>query len=192
MSKSIVKRGALGTLAGALALGVWGMVFWGWLAHLSLGCFRRFPTVAEVTESCQAIDLQTGTYFVPWPRDTPEAFEEFVEHHKRGSFYKLSYIREGVDPQSPGKLLLGSLHNASVALIAVLLSLAVGPSRYAKQAGIVFLAGMMGTNFISVADPIWFHLPWDYTGGVLLYEIVSWALLAGVTAGIVRINLVRA
>ena len=128
----------------------------------------------------------------PLLTDTPEAFEEFVEHHKRGSFYKLSYIREGVDPQSPGKLLLGSLHNASVALMAVLLSLAVGPSRYAKGAGLVFLAGIMGTNFISVADPIWFHLPWDYTLGVLLYEIVSWALLAGVTAGIVRVNLVRA
>ena len=101
MSKSIVKRGALGTLAGTLALGLWGMVFWGWL-------------------------------------------------------------------------------------------LAVGPSRYAKRAGVVFLAGIMGTNFISVADPIWFHLPWDYTVGVLLYQTVSWALLAGVTAGIVRVNLVRA
>ena len=129
---------------------------------------------------------------MPWPRDTAETFEEFVEHHKRGSFYKLSYIREGVDPQSPGKLLLGSLHNASVALIAVLLLLAVGPSGYAKRAGVVFLDGMMGSNFIYVADPIWFHLPWDYTVGVLIYQAVSWALLAGVTAGTVRVNLVRA
>ena len=187
MSKSIVKRGGLGTLAGTLALGLWGMVFWGWLAP-ELGMFQVLPNAAEVTESWQEIDLQTGTHFVPWPRDTPETFEEFVEHHKRGSFYKLSYIREGVDPQSPGKLLLGSLHNAGVALIAVLLLVGVRTSRYAKRAGVVFLAGMMGTNFISVADPIWFHLPWDYTGGVLIYEIVSWALLAGVTAGIVRVN----
>ena len=187
MPMSIVKRGALGTLASALVLGLWGMVFWGWLAP-DLGMFQVLPNAVEVTKSWREIDLQTGTYFVPWPRDTEETFEKFVEHHKRGSFYKLSYIREGVDPQSPGKLLLGSLHNASVAWIAVVLSLAVGPGGYAKRAGVVFLAGMMGTNFISVADPIWFHLPWDYTGGVLIYEIVSWALLAGVTAGIVRVD----
>ena len=191
MSMSIAKRGALGIVAGTLALGVWGMVFWGFLTP-KLGMFRALPNATEVTKSWQEIDLQTGTYFVPWPRDTPETFQEFVEHHKRGSFYKLSYIREGVDPQSPGKLLTGSLHNASVAFIAVLLLLAVGPGRYAKRAAVVFLAGIMGTNFISLADPIWFHLPWDYTAGALIYETVSWTLLAGVTAGVVRVNQVRA
>ena len=108
MPMSIVKRGALGTLASALVLGLWGMVFWGWLAP-DLGMFQVLPNAVEVTKSWREIDLQTGTYFVPWPRDTEETFEKFVEHHKRGSFYKLSYIREGVDPQSPGKLLLGSL-----------------------------------------------------------------------------------
>jgi hypothetical protein len=37
-----------------------------------------------------------------------------------------------------------------------------------------------------MANPIWFHLPWDYTLGNVLYELVAWALLAAVTAALLR------
>ena len=36
----------------------------------------------------------TATYFYPWPRDTPQAHQRFVEQHVRGPFYKVSYIKE--------------------------------------------------------------------------------------------------
>src|SRR4029079_5934254 len=119
-------------------------------------------------------------YFMPWPRDTPEAFKRFEEQHKRGPFYRLSYVREGVDPSSPSKLMVGTRHYVTVALIAVLLATLAGPPR-GRQVAAVVLAGLLGSDFMTVGAPVWFHMPWDYTRGVLGYELVAWILL-GLTA----------
>jgi hypothetical protein len=51
-----------------------------------------------------------------------------------------------------------------------------------RRFSLVLLAGLIGSVFITVGDPIWFHLPWDYARAVLLYEVVSWILLGSVVA----------
>src|SRR5207237_4437612 len=109
---------ALATLAAAVALVAWGMLFWGLLAP-RLGVFHALPNAASVTATLLEGGATSGTYFMPWPRDTPEAFARFVHQHETGPFYRLSYVREGVNPNSPAKLLLGTLHYATVAAIAV-------------------------------------------------------------------------
>ena len=107
-----------------------------------------------------------------------------MEQHQRGPFYKLSYIKEGVNPDRPAKLLTGCLQYASVAALAVILQLLTRSSRFVVRALIVFLGGAMGTDLISIGDPVWFHLPWDYARGVVLYELVCWALLGMTTAAV--------
>ena len=47
-----------------------------------------------------------------------------------------------------------------------------------QRFALVFIAGAMGS--IQAGDPIWFHLPWDYAAGALVYEFGSWTLLGGV------------
>lgn len=175
----------LGTLAGTVVLVVWGMVFWAWLAD-PLGVFRVLPNSEAITQLLVENETATGVYFMPWPRNTSESFARFVEQHRRGPFYLLSYVREGVDPQSPGKILLGTLHYATVALVAVLILALARNNRYPHRFAIVVLAGLLGTNFITLADPIWFHLPWGHTLGNVLYELAAWVLLAAVVAALVR------
>lgn len=183
--KRTLRTIALGTGSGTIVLVVWGMIFWAWLAD-PVGVFHTLPNAETVTQLLEANDTVTGTYFMPWPRDSSAAFAAFVDQHKRGPFFMLSFVREGVDPQSPGKLVLGTLHYASVSLLAVLLLLVTRARHYATRAAIVVLAGLLGTNFITLASPVWFHLPWDYTLGNILYEFVAWVFLAAVTAGVVR------
>ena len=61
------------TVAAACAISVWGMVFWGALSK-PLGVFDDLPpAVVAAAHSMSAGDVATGTYFHPWPRDTPEA-----------------------------------------------------------------------------------------------------------------------
>lgn len=175
----MVTRTAVATMAATLVLVAWGMLFWGLLAP-RLGVFHALPNDAATTSVLLEGGAATGTYFMPWPRDTPEAFKRFEEQHKRGPFYRLSYVREGVDPSSPSKLMVGTLHYVTVAFIAVLLATLVGPPR-GRQLAAVVLAGLLGSDFITAGDPIWFHMPWDYTRGVLVYELVAWILL-GLTA----------
>lgn len=180
-----IARNVLATVLGAFVLIAWGMVFWGLLAD-PLGLFHRIPNSEAVTKLLKENDTQTGTYFRPWPRNTPESFKRFSDLHKEGPFYKLSYIKEGVDPNSPAKLTIGCLHYLTVAAIAVgILSLVQSMSLLVRVA-VVFLSGLMGTNFISAGDPVWFHLPWDYAGGSILYETVSWLLLGIVTGLLVK------
>jgi hypothetical protein len=170
----------LATIVGTVVLVAWGMLFWGMLAP-RLGVFHALPDAPGVTATLVGTGTTTGTYFMPWPRDTPEAFARFVRQHETGPFYRLSYVTEGVDPNSPGKLMVGTLHYVTVAAIAVGLSGLAGPQRRRRFA-VVVLAGLLGSDFITVGDPIWFHMPWDYVRGVLVYEIVSWILLGAVTA----------
>ena len=182
---SSMKRPALAVLAGTAAMVVWGMLFWGLLGP-KLGVYQTLPGAEDVTRLLQANQVQTGSYFVPWPRDTPEAFARFVAHHQAGSFYELRYLKEGVDPNSPAKILFGCFHYLTVALLAVALLLLARPRTFGKRLGLVMLAGLLGSDFITLAEPIWFHLPWDHVRAELVYEGVSWLLLGAATAGTLK------
>ncbi len=179
--RNTARRALIAAIAGMVALVVWGMIFWGLLAD-PLGVFHKIPNDAAVTATLLQGELATGTYFMPWPRNTPEAFESFVAQHKSGPFFRLSYVREGVDPNSPGKLLIGCLHYLIVAAIAVGLTMVSGSSSFGRRFAVVFGGGLLGSIFITAGDPIWFHLPWDYTRAVLLYELISWLLLGAIVA----------
>jgi hypothetical protein len=174
-------RGMLASLTGMVVLVMWGLVFWGFLAD-PLGVFHKIPNDTAVTGTLLAGSVPTGTYFMPWPRDTPASFDQFVAQHRSGPFFRLSYVREGVDPNSPAKLALGCLHYLLVAALATALVVASGSTTYLRRFSLVLLSGLIGSIFITVGDPIWFHMPWDYAQTVLLYEVISWILLGGVVA----------
>jgi hypothetical protein len=181
MLRQTLAREMLASLAGMLVLVLWGLVFWGFLAD-PLGVFHKIPNDTVVTQTLLAGSVPTGTYFMPWPRNTPAAFEQFVAQHRSGPFFRLSYVREGVDPNSPAKLALGCLHYLLVAALAVALVRISGSTSYVRRFSLVLLAGLIGSVFITAGDPIWFHMPWDYARAVLLYEVVSWILLGSVVA----------
>ncbi|MGQ0602749.1 MAG: hypothetical protein ACT4QE_13775 [Anaerolineales bacterium] len=175
------RRSALAALFSTVALVVWGTVFWGW-AYEFFGIFNKLPADVEVVAVLEANGTTTGTYFFPWPRNTPESMAAFVAQHKTGPFFQLSYIKEGVDPQSPGKILLGVLQYLVVSMLGIgLLRLSAAHSAsFARKFLVIFLAGLIGSVFIRLGDPIWFHLPWPHTLGNAVYEIVAWAVMGAV------------
>lgn len=178
-------RVVLAAAAGAVVLILWGMIFWGFLAP-PLGVFHALPNAPQVTQTLTAGGAATGTYFMPWPRRTKEEFRRFVAQHKSGPFYRLSYVREGVDPSSPGKILAGCALDLAVSAGAVALLAVAGAGTSGRRFLIVLLAGVLGSAFITVGDPVWFHMPWDYVRGVLVYELVSWFLLAATLAWLAK------
>jgi len=159
------------------------MLFWGVLSP-RLGAFRDQPIQQAAAELLAQSDTPTGTYFFPWPRSDVG----WEDAHRTAPFFKLSYVREGADPSSPGKLALGSLHNLGVALLAnalILLALPGLPT-FGRRFALVFCAGAMGSLLIQVGDPIWFHLPWDYANASLVYELGSWAILGAISGALLR------
>lgn len=150
----------LAGIGSTFALVVWGMIFWGWV-HELFGVFNKLPGDTEVVELLIANGTTTGTYFFPWPRNTPETFADFVQQHKIGPFFQLSYIKEGVDPQAPAKILRGVLQYFIVSMIAVaLVRLTITASTsFWRKFSVVFLAGLMGTLFIRLSDRFGFIYP---------------------------------
>jgi hypothetical protein len=70
-----------------------------------------------------------------------------------------------------------TLHYLSVAALATVLVWFTGCSSSRRAWTVIFIGGWLGSNLITLGDPIWFHLPWDYAAGVLIYETVAWAIL---------------
>lgn len=173
-------RRALACIGGGTALLVaWGMLFWAVL-YKPLGVFDPLtPGVKAAATALKAAETPTGTYFVPWPRDTAQTRAAFVAGHKAGHFFKLSYIAEGHDPESPGKLLGGTAHNAfAVMLAALVLILARGGAlSRGRRFALVLTAGLMGTWLGPLGDPVWFHLPTHHALCLALYDAVAWALV---------------
>jgi len=184
MLKSLFARWVLPPLAGALAITVWGMLFWGVLYEP----FRVFddltPGVEQAAAALDAADTQTGTYFVPWPRNSPEVMEGWLAKHRSGPFFKLSYSREGADPQSVPKLLRGVALYILVAAIAVCLLRLSGcaPEQWMRGSMLILFAGAMGSALIQLGDPVWFHLPWPHALANLVFQLVSWLLLGSAVA----------
>jgi hypothetical protein len=160
---------------------MWGMTFWGW-AYEVFGIFNKLPDDAEMATLLEVNGTATGTYFFPWPRNTPETMAAFVAQHKTGPFFQVSYIREGVDPQSPGKILLGVAQYFCVSLVGVGLLRLSGAhaASFTRKFLVLVLAGLMGSVFIRLGDPLWFHLPWPHALGNAAYEIVAWMLMGAV------------
>lgn len=178
-------RALLAWVLGTLALIGWGMLFFLFIAG-PIGMFHALPGSKYVTDQLVGDKTATGTYFVPWPRSTEAEQRNFVDSHKAGGFYRLSYVAEGVDPGSTEKMLWGAGHLATVALLAVMLLAIVQAPNFLMRAVAVVLAGGMGTVLITVGDPIWFHLPWDYCVGAAVYQGVSWLLLGLIAGGLMK------
>ena len=172
--KSILVR----TLVAAFLMLLWGMFFWGVL-YDDVSVYRDHPdeTLQRVAAALTESNLESGAYFYPWPRDTKEAAESWLAAHRQGPFFELHFSRAGVDPQSPKKLVLGALQYAFVSLLGTMLALLSG-TRGARTFVLILLAGVMGTIFIQITRPLWFHLPWHYSLAHASFEVVSWALLA--------------
>jgi hypothetical protein len=174
-----MRAAAIATALGALAILAWGMLFWGVL-YDSVGVIKPGTLDPIIVDALEVSGIPTGTYVHPWPRDTVEAKRAWVTEHAEGPFFRLSYVREGVDPNSIRKLVFGVLHNSIVAAMATGLILLAGRGMgtFGSRFMLVTLAGLMGTVLIQAGDAVWFHMPMDYVLGAMLYQIVSWLLLA--------------
>lgn len=88
----------------------------------------------------------------------------------------MSYIREGVDSQAPGKILLGTLQYLVVSGLGVaLLRLSALPSSaVGRKFLLILVAGSIGSVFIRLGEPVWFHLPWPHALGNLVFEVGAW------------------
>lgn len=181
-------RAVVAAISGAVVLAAWGMVFWGAL-YDPIKIFGDLPPgVADAAQTLKGNGTPTGTYFYPWPRNTPAAQEAWLRAHRQGPFFELRYVREGADPQAPVKFITGLAQYLSVATAGLLLCLIWGGRDRGRwdPVWLMLLVGATTSGFTRLDDPIWFNLPWRHSLLLLAHDLVAWLLLGGTFAAVLR------
>ncbi|MCG8435340.1 MAG: hypothetical protein MJA83_15055 [Gammaproteobacteria bacterium] len=170
-----MKKYLLGVFLAALAMYVWGTVYW--LSPIPYLAVNTTPDDASAGRALLEYFPESGTYTVPGPAVEPE---QAVELSIEGPVAFVHLAREGRDPFSPTPFIIGFVQHI---LFAILISglLFIGGSsmaRYQDRVKLIAVAGFISAFFVRTSNTIWQGLPveWELVNGI--YEIVAW-LLAG-------------
>lgn len=182
-------RMLVGAFVGAVVFMIWGAVFW---ALTPLGKNMTKPIEYEdavLSVLDQSIDA-TGVYFVPLKgmHEEGSSRETFLEKHKKGPVARISFRKEGVDPQGPAVFIKGFVHLfASVLLLMLIMRSAVPHlAGFGARLGFVATAGLFAAFFTHLSDSIWFHAPFGYAVGYAAFHVVGWLLVGLALSPIIK------
>jgi len=168
----------LGSLVAAVAMFVWGFLFWTTpLGRMTISHGVRGDVAQRALSTAF---VEEGVYVVP-DMDGAEEAESWAAQHRRGPIATVFFRPGGAEPMAPSTFLSGFLHMWATCLLLALLLNRVGfalPSVAAKV-GFVALAGFTATFWGQLSGPIWFFHPWPYHLMSVVYDFVAW-LLAGI------------
>jgi len=173
-------RVVLGATGSAVAMFMWGFIFWGVLA-VPNGLVREAPDEAATQAFLRDNDFETGVYSVPMPAEPGDETKE--ARHVEGPLAMI-FVRERGAPSMPPSLLIGGFAHMWIAAFSMGLVLCyiAKSTTFGARVGIVFCTGAIGAFFSNLAYPVWFWHPWPFHVGTLFYDTVAW-LLAGLVLG---------
>lgn len=176
----------LGSLLAALAVFVWGFLFWG------LGVINPFDTGLDSVKAQEALKSLVpgdGVYLVPeMSGSSPQEVESWVGLRRQGPLATVIVRQAGAEPVNPVEFALGFLHNFVTALLLALLlgkALSALPT-YGSRVGFILLAGAAATFWSHVSDPIWMAHPWRFHLMSMAYDLVAWAIMGAILARFVK------
>lgn len=176
-----MKKLAIASLLAAVAMFIWGFVFWA--TGLS-NPFNHLSAEASqaVVDGLKASITESGAYQLPDYYVVDQ--DEFVSRHKEGPIVTIFYQAAGADPQAPVKMLQGFLHYlvTAVVLAFVLKTVAPGLAGYGDRLKLMVVIGLAATIYGNLGNPIWFHHDWGYHLSVALYDFVVYVIAGAVLA----------
>lgn len=172
-------RVLIGVVLGAVALFIWGFVFWG-LLPTPTSIFRTFSDEAAVAEALKSNAPEPGVYTVPDASLMGRDAAEYTSRHESGPVAMVFIHPAGLSVMPPSMMVKGFLNMlASVFLMALLLGMAAPAlGTYSRRVGFVFLAGLVSVVFIDLGQPVWWRHTWDYWLANAVYHALG-ALIVG-------------
>ncbi len=172
-----MKELLLGSVIAAVALFLWGFVYW----VVSPIPYTALKAVAD--DAAAGHDLlehfpESGTYYLPDPKN-PD-MDEMDTLHRQGPVAMINIDVDGAVPGSPSVMLAGFAHMLVTTLMISLLMRLTGNSlvTYGDRVLFVFLAGVIVAFWTRISDVIWWGLglPWQMYNAI--YDVSAW-LIAG-------------
>jgi len=178
-----MKRLLLGSILAALAVYLWGALFWYGPGVNNL--FTEIHDQKALAEDLQAQLRSDGAYFLPW---NPQDMDATLERQRQGPIATIHFHRGGVEPQSAGILILGFLHVlVTVLLLAFALEMiAPALNRYTDRARFVILIALAASIFANLDQPIWWYQTWSFHLINALYDFGAWMIGGLILAAFVQ------
>ena len=167
----------------ALALMVWGYLFWA-ASPLPFAVIKPLPDEDAVMRVFKDTQLSTGVYNFPGLAEGQGMDGAFFEKTKAGPIGQVFLRREGHNPLNPLNYLLAFVHSFVVSLIAGGILLLVRPAlpTYGLRLLLVFALSGFAAISQNFSDPIWWHHPWGFHAMTALYNVGSGAISGAILA----------
>jgi hypothetical protein len=170
----------------ALALMVWGYLFWA-VSPLQFSVIKPLPDEDAVLRVFKDTQLSTGVYSFPGLVEGQGMDGAFFEKTRSGPIGQIFIRREGFNPLNPLNTLLALAHFFAVALLAGGILLLVRPAlpSYGLRVLLVFALSAFAALSLDFSGPVWWHHPWGFHAMTALYNagggaisglILAWAL----------------
>lgn len=174
----------LGSAIAAVAVFMWGFLFWQQLPWPGQ-VMRTLPNQDALADAGGSEELATGVYLVPGMPSDP-ADPDFAARHARGPIATLLYQREGSNPASPKVLLRGFLHMLFSAMILGVVLLASGRREFFGRFMLALWIGIFVAFWAEPTRAIWFSVPWTYAWLYMAYHLSTCVIMGLVLAWFVR------
>lgn len=175
-----MKKFVLAPVLAALAMFIWGFLFWGLPHNLP---YRALSTVADEAETALAIGKlfpASGAYIIPSPLSDPNKVEELA---RRGPSVEVHIRKESLPLMDPAVMIAGYLHALVIAVVLTGLVAGLEKSFSTWQSRVRFCTtiGLL-VAIVDLGDAIWWRHGWAWTLGGAAYNLVMFALAGLVIA----------
>ena len=193
----MMKRILAGSFAAAIAMFIWGWVFWGALG-MALNPFRPIPAPAAqvIVAAAKAAFTESAVYRYPHPggenQGSPAASApvDWEQQHREGPLIEIVYHADGGSPMSPKMFVLGFLHMWFTAFVIGLIMNQFGASArlssYRDRLAFVIILGFLSSLWIDTGRFIWFYHPFFHELFHAFYHISGFLVAGLVLAATVK------
>jgi hypothetical protein len=172
-----MKKFFLAPLLGALAMFVFGFLYWG-ISPLPYKSLGRVPDDAAAASALAKIFPSTGLYFLPGMYLDPATHQELAQ---KGPLAEVNYIAHGAPMFDPRTLAKGFIHNYVLCLLLVLLLGTVMPA-FQGVGCVVRLCAMIGLVLAAghYADVIWWNYSIAWETWRALYDLLAFVIVGAI------------
>ena len=179
----LMKKIVLGSFLGAVAMLMWGAVFW--MGPLPKGVALTARDESALGQALRQHLHASGTYTLPGLATEPKRAEELAQ---KGPFAVIHYRSIGGPLPDPSLLLRGFLIEwVTVALIACLMQMAFPVlNSYMRRVLFVMLAAITLAIHTDAGAVVWWHHDASWAWLMALYDVSAWTLAGLVLAAFVK------
>ncbi len=177
-----MKRLLVGTTLAAVALFVWGFLYWGAMP-VPWTIIAQVPDEVALQKTLREALPEPGAYYLP--HHNASEGETYVSRAKAGPVATV-LIHEGGDPNDVGVFLGGFVHMWLSALLMGLLLRRFAPASVGGAIAVAATAGLAAAVWSNLGRPMWYSQPWDYHLLFAVYDLTGWIVAGAVLGWFVR------